>query len=187
MKTVLKILILIFGVAQLIFVLYISLPSIPRRITNEIPGTMYTFGEISFNLTSDSYTEVKEIQEGMIERGIGPEKLMVLHDSNTSHSITFINNTYDYEHKTLIEQSIWIYRNPVNRFRVMLTSENINPIIYEGENKIAILNNTGSSYFLDFRIGEYYYTLIPNNQQENNSFALDNIMEFMRTVTLKSE
>jgi len=71
MKTVPKVLLLILGLAQLLFVLYISLPAIPREIKNEEIGNMYTLGEISFNLSSDQYVESKEIRNTHRRKGTG--------------------------------------------------------------------------------------------------------------------
>ena len=78
MKTVPKVLLLVFGLVQLLFVLYISLPAIPKEIKNEEIGTMYTLGELSFNLSSNQYTESEEIKEMLKERGGDSNELVVL-------------------------------------------------------------------------------------------------------------
>jgi len=57
MKSPIKILLILFAVLQLLAVLYIVTPAIPKKINEQTPGSDYISDEISlsFNLASDAY------------------------------------------------------------------------------------------------------------------------------------
>jgi hypothetical protein len=207
MKTVTKLLLLVFGLAQLLLVLYISLPAIPRRIKNEEIGTMYTLGDLSFNLSSDQYKEDEDIKEALKEKGGDANEFVVLIDTTNNDTITILK-TITEESKLLIDESFRIFSNPFqNRFvtkeiqeAMPSTSERIERAeqingmkhtIHKGQDKTALLTSVTidnlEEYHADVRIGESYYTVIPQKLENYDSqLALKNIMEFLRTSYLNN-
>jgi|LDZT01.1.fsa_nt_gi hypothetical protein len=208
MKTVPKVLLLVFGLVQLLFVLYISLPAIPKEIKNEEIGTMYTLGELSFNLSSNQYTESEEIKEMLKERGGDSNELVVLIDETNDDTIT-IFKVVSEDSKLLIEESFYVFSNPFqNRFvtkeiqeKIPNTAESIDDTqkikkmqktIYKGQNKTALLTSITNldnsvGYSADIKIGDSYYSIIPHKLEGYDSqLALRNIMEFLRTSSLNN-
>lgn len=208
MKTVPKVLLLVFGLVQLLFVLYISLPAIPKEIKNEEFGTMYTLGELSFNLSSNQYTESEEIKEMLKERGGDSNELVVLIDETNDDTIT-IFKVVSEDSKLLIEESFYVFSNPFqNRFvtkeiqeKIPNTAESIDDTqkikkmqktIYKGQNKTALLTSITNldnsvGYSADIKIGDSYYSIIPHKLEGYDSqLALRNIMEFLRTSSLNN-
>ena len=207
MKTVPKVLLLLFGLTQLFFVLYISLPTIPRRIKNEEIGNMYAIGNISFNLSSDQYKENEEIKEALGKKGEDPNKLVVLVDITNNDSIV-IFEVLTEESQLLIDESFQTFSNPFqNRFvtkeiqeTMPNTSERIargeqikeiEHTVYKGQNKVALLTSVTIDnlveYHLDVKIGDFYYTVIPQRLEDyDTQLAFNNIMEFLRTSSLNN-
>lgn len=209
MKTVPKVLLLIFGIAQLIFVLYISLPAIPRRIVDEIPGDMYEFGDIRFNLVSSEYIESSELKEYLEGEGEDSEVILVLRNEKNNDTITIFQIT-DQETINLIEDDFSAFSNPLRhkfissniveevgnyseRIEDFNQIKNTKYTIFKGKDKTALLSsqtynlgvNDITNYSADVRIGNLFFTILPYQPGDNNQLALDNIMKFMRTVTLK--
>ena len=80
MKTVPKILLLLFGFAQLFAVLYFCIPTIPIKIKNETNGTIYSFGNFKFDLAYDKYAKYEDINDLMESRGMDPSQIIILQD-----------------------------------------------------------------------------------------------------------
>lgn len=207
MKTVPKVLLLVVGLAQLLFVLYISLPTIPKKIKNEEIGNMYTLGDISFNLSSDQYRESEEIKNTLKERGENPSEFVVLIDPTNNDTIT-IFKVLTKDSKLLIDENFQVFSNPFqNRFvtkevqkKISNTSETIDSAeqikrmkhtIYKGQDKTALLTSivlyNSVGYSADVKIGDSYYTIIPNRLENYEpQLAFKNIMEFLRTSSLNN-
>lgn len=208
MKTVPKVLLLVFGLLQLLFVLYISLPVIPKEIKNEEIGNMYTLGELSFNLSSNQYTESEEIKKMLKKRGGDSNELVVLIDETNNDTITVFKVVTE-DSKLLIDESFKVFSNPFqNRFetkkiqeKIPDTAESIGDVqkikkiqktIYKGQNKTALLTSITNldnsiGYSADLKIGDSYYSIIPQKLEGYNSqLAFRNIMEFLRTSTLNN-
>lgn len=183
-------------------ILYIFYDTAPKQIENEEIGTMYSFGEISFDLVSDNYKELESFKESAVEKGLDLNKIMVWHNENDNTSITIMKNDQDQ----LFDDEIKLLKNPIQHklleFKIKestpeysesmqkenLTVKKLFFQTYISDNKIAVLDkqvdsDSSLNYQFEIKIGEYYYILVPYQGIENN-LALENIMTFMRTVNI---
>lgn len=190
-------------VVILSLILYIFYDTAPKQIENEKIGTMYTFGEITFDLVSDNYEELESFKESAIEKDLDLNKIMVWHNENDNTSITIMKNDVD----DLFDNEIKLLKNPIHHIYLELQgkkgiieySERIQEDnlkikkldydIYKNNEKIAVLQRMMTSdgevtYQFEIKIGDYYYIIVAYQEIENN-LALENIITFMKTVNIK--
>lgn len=196
MKTVPKILLLLFGLAQLFIVLYFCIPTIPTKIKNETPGTQYTFDKISFNLISDNLkTPDEDTQTKLDEREYG-DALVLFKDNKdgigiwkaNQKEIDLVNEDLNnfknpFKHRTW-EKSMLQKFNTGNKDGIETLSYSIN--LFVGENKTILLTN--------YQLSDAPYTNIMNIKLEDEYYTVfftgsswitnGDIAEFMRTVSL---
>ena len=193
MKKTVLIVILFFVILLLSATLYLFIETAPKDIKDEEAGTMYSIGEISFNLYSNNYVVNKALQDSIIERGNDPEKINGWVDENNQNSFVLF---YEEEFE-LFEETLLALRNPLTHLQLEnelprtedMQERDIYKVdidYYTSTDKIAILTknykNDGSEiYNFEMKIGNRYYTVIAL-QSEANNIALENIMEFMRTA-----
>ncbi len=213
MKTITKVILLLFGITQLVFILYLSIPCIPRKIANEKLGLTYSFGPIAFDLLSEDYTEVLEIKEKLIERRDDPSKIMVLKNNN-GNTITIIDFTQEVTgsiDSSPVKRAILLEPNNVflNLFKHRFAAKKIDSdsykyserieqdgymktryTVYKGNDKMALISsvtdkNRITKHYADIKINNFYFSVVPHQPDTDNSIALGNIMEFIRTVNVQ--
>jgi hypothetical protein len=199
MKSPIKILLITFAFLQLLFATYLSIGAIPMKIENEYTGDMYSFEEISFNLSSTEYEKSPDpitILSGEPERitttfsnSKGEEKILVSQTSNANYIKVFNKSLRDLQNPF---KNRFVVRNIKRDIKsgtpaIGLKGLAITDIVvqvHKGENKTFILNKTTFSdnsmhYSAEGKIENNYYhiSLLEDADPEN-------IYEFMRSVTI---
>ncbi|MDD4381993.1 MAG: hypothetical protein PHE21_01450 [Candidatus Dojkabacteria bacterium] len=208
MKATWKIIFLTLAIAQLILVLYISIPAIPHNINHTKDGTMYTAGKLSFDLTSDKYVRDENVDKSAEEQGLPSDRIITFSNEAGDYIISILDNSNNLLERDLFDVEVSLLKNPFRHRQIEKTMSEEIPqesermqkanlyytyydlILYEDSTKIFVLQKAEDSdnqisYTLDFKIEGYYYTLIHHNQTLENQIALQNIMEFMRTVHIQ--
>lgn len=108
MKSPIKILLIIFAILQLLIVLYIALPSIPKRIDSVSTGDSYQLDELSlaFDLASNDYKQTplqEDIQNG--------RKMIILKDPNTEKEI-YITKITEENYTSILDEKLETLQNP---------------------------------------------------------------------------
>lgn len=185
------------AIFSLLFILclYLAIPTLPKQIKNEVNGTDYSFGEISFNLASQDYYVNEEMGRFLnVEGGLFISQLYLTNNLNEKDVIIITNGP---ENSEFIEESFDLLSNPFKHrgvIRAMKDSyqmegndvSKIKVDLFKSPLKMAsVTKNTLRSGVttssVDLRIGNYYYTFTPNiyGDQEGN------IKEFLRTVNIR--
>lgn len=185
---------LILVIITLGIVLYVFTETAPKYIKNESIGTMYTFGEISFNLVSDDYIENETLKNTLIERGEHPNSLKGWENEINNDNFVLLSRNED----DLFEEQLELLKNPIHHIQLEkelpsrmegdLDIYKIDLDYYIGTQGEGILqknyrNGETLSYLFEMKVGDNYYTVIAQ-QSEGINLALENITEFMRTVNI---
>jgi hypothetical protein len=185
---------LILVIITLGIVLYVFTETAPKYIKNESIGTMYTFGEISFNLVSDDYIENETLKNTLIERGEHPNSLKGWKNEINNDNFVLLSRNED----DLFEEQLELLKNPIHHIQLEkelpsrmegdLDIYKIDLDYYIGTQGEGILqknyrNGETLSYLFEMKVGDNYYTVIAQ-QSEGINLALENITEFMRTVNI---
>ena len=122
MKSPIKIILIILAVLQLLTVLYIVLPSIPKRIDSVSPGDSYQLDELSlaFDLASNDYKQTplqEDIQNG--------RKMIILKEPNTEKEI-YITKITEKNYINMIDGKLETLQNPFKaRFTINTTEKEL--------------------------------------------------------------
>lgn len=196
MKTAPKILILLFGFAQLFVVLYFCIPTIPTKIKNETPGTRYTFDKISFDLISENLNPPDEDTQAKLDEREYGDALILFKDNKdgigiwkaNQKEINFVNEdlnnfTNPFKHRTWAKSMLQKF-NMGNKEGIQTLSYSIN--LFVGKDKTILLTNyqlSDATYtkVMNIKLRNEYYTAIFTGSSWITNGDVD---EFMRTVSL---
>lgn len=195
MKKTVLIVILSIVILLLSATLYLFIETAPKDIKHEEAGTLYSLGEISFNLSSSEYVENTVLTDAIIERGDDPEQMKGWVDENENNGFIVLYRDND----EVFDEKLLFLKNPINHLRLEMELPKeeeyqelgiymVDLDYYLGPNKVGILeknykNDESISYQFEIKIGDLYYIVIAQ-QSETHNLALENIMEFMRTVNI---
>ena len=179
MKTAPRILLLVFGIVQLVVVLLLSLPAIPSKIKAETRGTQYTFEDISFNLAKtdmefpdqETLTKLKQYKSG--------DLFLLMSDSNDK--LIIIKSE---ENTNRVKELFNYLKNPFKHRSLELKTQTLF-WLFSGQDKTIIQSTIISDAFicnLDIKIGNQYYSAIFTGDNWTDA----DIDEFMRTVSLNN-
>lgn len=177
MKTAGKIILGIFAVSQFLFVLFISIPTIPKKIQNETVGTQYSFDAISFNLarTDMSLPDAEILSQ--IKGEAGSSFFILMSDNN--QKLMIINSE---KNSAFVEELLNKVQNPFKYGGLALETQTWF-WLFKGNEKTIVQSITIADEFilnLDIKLEDRYYTAILTG----DSWTDNDISEFMRSITL---
>jgi len=199
MKSPIKIILIILAVLQLLIVLYIVLPSIPKRIDSVSPGDSYQLDELSlaFDLASNNYKQTP-LQED-IENG---RKMIILKEPNTEKEI-YITKITEKNYINMIDGKLETLQNPFRaRFAINTTEKELEEMfvavsavknrdfesmtmnVYKGADREFI--------FVQFRFSDGYIDYTAEGHIGKNYYSIDlveesgpeDLLKFMETATV---
>ncbi len=197
MKSPIKIILIIFAVLQLLAVLYIVLPAIPKKINEKSPGTNYVSEKLflSFDLASDEY----QINTDRENPNDGRDRLIL--EIPESPKIVEITRVKDEKYIEILDEKFNILQNPFkarfarNQIRTDVKErllegtvegrdfEDMKIEVYKGENRRfiftqIIFTDGHVDYTAEGKIGNRYYSI--DLIEETNS---EDVFRFMETAT----
>lgn len=192
MKTSTKVILLSIVVIIFILALYFCLPTIPKKIKNEIKGTDYTFENITFNLPHNNYTVNEELTNQLLneESDQNDYKVMFLiNNQNEKDYITIMRNSDDGY--GFIKETISNLKNPFKHRALVRQAKKQNNLIssvftlFSSPTKEVVLNRNTTEgrlaiYTVDLIIDNTFYTIIPSVVAGEEA-----ALEFIRTVAVK--
>ncbi len=198
MKSPIKIILIIFAILQFLIVLYITFPSIPKKLKTETLGGQYVLEDLSlsFDLDSNNYEIVSEDEN--LEDGRNTIILAKPEDKDR----VYLSQILDKKYPEFLNEKFSTLQNPFqSRFAINLNKKGIKESyqkgtpeqkefkdmkiqIYEGEDRKFILTqfifNDGSiDYTAEGYIGNNYYAIDPSEKSN-----LEIILRFMETATV---
>jgi hypothetical protein len=197
MKSPIKIILIIFAVLQLLAVLYIVLPAIPKKINEKSPGTNYVSEKLflSFDLASDEY----KINTDRENPNDGRDRLIL--EIPESPKIVEITRVKDEKYIEILDEKFNILQNPFkarfarNQIRTDVKErllegtiegrnfEDMKIEVYKGGNRRfiftqIIFTDGHVDYTAEGKIGDRYYSI--DLIEETNS---EDVFRFMETAT----
>jgi hypothetical protein len=198
MKSPIKILLILFAVLQLLAVLYIVTPAIPKKINEQTPGSDYVSDEISlsFNLASDAY----EISPEEDSPNNGRDRIFLEIPEDTKG--IEVTRVRDEKYIEVLNEKFKTLQNPFKaRFAIntirndvkerLLSGaieerdfEDMKVEVYKGEDRQFILAQIlfadgHIDYTAEGNIGNYYYSI--DLVEETGP---EDIFRFMETATI---
>jgi hypothetical protein len=198
MKSPIKIILILFGLLQLIVILYLAIPSLPKKLQTTTGETSYLLQDlsISFDLDSDEYEILS--RDGNLEDG---RNTITLGKPN-SEDVIYVSQVLDSKYCDFVEDRFATLQNPFkSRFAINLNRKGIKESyahgtmeqqglktmkinIYKGGDRKFILTqfifNDGSiNYTAEGKIGQYYYSIDPTVKSDPEP-----IFKFMETATI---
>jgi hypothetical protein len=197
MKSPIKIILIIFAVLQLLAVLYIVLPAIPKKINEKSPGTNYVSEKLflSFDLASDEY----QINTDRENPNDGRDRLIL--EIPESPKIVEITRVKDNKYIEILDEKFNILQNPFkarfakNQIRKDVKErllegtvegrdfEDMKIEVYKGKNRRfiftqIIFTDGHVDYTAEGKIGNRYYSI--DLIEETNP---EDVFRFMETAT----
>lgn len=198
MKSPIKIILIIFAVLQFLIVLYITFPSIPKKLKTETQGGQYVLEDLSlsFDLDSNNYEIVSEDEN--LEDG----RNTIILAKPEGNDTVYVSQILDKRYKEHLNEVFSTLQNPFkNRSAVNLNKREIAESykkgspeqrefkdmkiqIYEGEDRkfilaLFIFNDGSIDYTAEGYIGNNYYAFDPSEKSN-----LEIILRFMETATV---
>ena len=179
MKTAPKVLLLVFGIVQLVVVLLLSLPTIPSKIKAETLGTQYTFEDISFNLTRTDMEFPDQETLIKLKQGKSGDFFLLMSDNNDKLIIV-----KSEENTTIVKELLNNVRNPFKHRSFEVETRTLF-WLFSGKKKTIVQSIVISDVFicnLDINLEDQYYSAIFTGDNWTDA----DIDEFMRTVSLNN-
>ncbi|KUK67129.1 MAG: hypothetical protein XD87_0310 [candidate division WS6 bacterium 36_33] len=198
MKSPVKIILIIFAVLQLLAVLYLAVPAIPKKIKEQSPGSNYSSDKIflSFNLSSDKY----EINTEKDNSNDGRERISLKIPGDTKG--VEITRIKDEKYIEVLNEKIKTLQNPFKaRFAIntirrdvkkrLLSGtvderdfEDMKIKVYKGQDRRfifaqIIFEDGHVDYTAEGNIGSYYYSI-----ELVEESGPEDILKFMETATV---
>lgn len=198
MKSPVKIILIIFAVLQLLAVLYLAVPAIPKKIKEQSPGSNYSSDKIflSFNLSSDKY----EINTEKDNSNDGRERISLKIPGDTKG--VEITRIKDEKYIKVLNEKIKTLQNPFKaRFAIntirrdvkkrLLSGtvderdfEDMKIKVYKGQDRRfifaqIIFEDGHVDYTAEGNIGSYYYSI-----ELVEESGPEDILKFMETATV---
>ena len=177
MKTARKILLGLFAVSQFLFVLFISIPTIPKKIQNETIGTQYSFDEISFNLARTDMSLPDEETLSKIQEETDSSLFMLISDDN--QKLMIINSE---KNSVFVEELLNKAQNPFKYGGLAIETQTLF-WIFKGNEKTIVQSITIAEELiltLDMKLKDKYYTAVFTG----DNWTDEDISEFMRSISL---
>jgi len=179
MKTAPKVLLLIFGLAQLGVVLYLCVPTIPTKIQNEAIGTEYTFNNMSFDLLrTDLNLPNQETLAKIQEKTNGD--LFVLTSEDNEQLIIMKSD----ENTSYVEELLSNIQNPFKHRKLEWETQTLF-WLFQGKDKIvsqSVIISDMPIFVLDMKLKDSYYTA----NFSGNRWTDEDIEVFIRTLSLNN-
>jgi hypothetical protein len=192
MKTPTKVILLSIVVIIFILALYFCLPTIPKKIKNEIKGTDYTFENITFNLPHNNYIVNEELTNQLLNEQSDQNDykvMFLINNQNEKDYITIMRNSDDGY--GFIKETISNLKNPFKHRTLVRQAKKQNNLIssvftlFNSPTKEVVLNRNTTEgrlaiYTVDLIIDNTFYTIIPSVVAGEEA-----ALEFIRTVAVK--